>query len=239
MRFIVLPAFNEGSIIKELIYEYVHADSSLKILVVNDASTDDTLSVLNSIADENNGLFVISNEINIGHGLSVIRGLELALNMGANAVVTADSDGNYKVDEVLRLFTTLETSNCLVVEGIRVFRDDPWFRRIASFTTRQLVFARSKQKTLDANTPFHAYNSKILPEILNLIPHGGKVIPNLYISCILRERGIPFVQLDITSKNRKGNNSSGVTWKQKYYQIPSIKYIGFCLKAITNWFLRR
>ena len=223
--------------IKELILEFLSSHSELTVIVVNDCSTDSTAKSLETIMD--NRVIIVHNEKNIGHGLSVIKGLSHALNIGAKVVVTADGDGNYFVEDILRLISSLENDNLEVVEGIRIARYDPWFRRISSFVTRLLVRIRSKQLTKDANTPFHAFSSKTLSEILPLIPESGKIIPNLYISSIIRSKSIAFSSIDIAMNYRKGSNPLGVTWNQKKLNIPRKRYIRFCFRALYDWFVKR
>ena len=93
MRILVLPVYNEERVIKELIYEFLSLDPKLNILVIDDYSGDNTSRILDSINESR--LTVIHNEANLGHGLSVMKGLTAALNMGAEVVLTADGDGNY------------------------------------------------------------------------------------------------------------------------------------------------
>ena len=236
MRVLVLPVYNEERVIKDLIFEFLSSDPTLNILVIDDDSGDNTSRILDSINESR--LTVIHNEANLGHGLSVTKGLTFALNMGAEVVLTADGDGNYLVGDVLNLLQTLENSNLHLVEGIRIRRDDPWFRRIASFTTRLLVFIRSKHRTKDANTPFHAFRAESLNKILSLIPESGKVIPNMYISSIIRRLQLEFASKEVVSNYREGNNPLGVTWNQKNRNIPSKRYIKFCLHAVFDWFTK-
>ncbi len=237
MRVLVLPVYNEEIAIRELIFEFLSSDTELTVIVVNDCSNDSTMKILESIQDIR--LTIVNNDKNLGHGLSVIKGLSHALNIGATVVVTADGDGNYFVKDVLKLISTLENENLQVVEGVRVARNDPWFRRISSFVTRLLVQIRSKHRTRDANTPFHAFSSETLREILHLIPESGKVIPNIYISSIIRSKSIAFSSIDIAENYRTGSNPLGVTWNQKNRNIPSKRYISFCFHAFFDWFVKR
>ncbi len=237
MRVLVLPVYNEEIAIKELILEFLSSHSDLTLIVVNDCSNDSTAKILETILDTR--VIIVHNEKNLGHGLSVIKGLSHALNIGAKVVVTADGDGNYFVKDVLKLISTLENNNLQVVEGVRVSRNDPWFRRISSFVTRLLVRIRSKHGTRDANTPFHAFSSETLREILHLIPETGKIIPNIYISSIIRSKSIAFSSIDIAENYREGSNPLGVTWNQKNRNIPSKRYISFCLRALYDWFVKK
>lgn len=237
MRVVVLPVYNEELVIKELIYEFLSSDFEIKVIVVNDSSSDNTQEILNSIKDSR--LICVHNDVNLGHGLSVIKGLSHALDIGAKTLITADGDGNYFVSDVLKMLKVLDQHQLQVVEGVRVFREDPWFRRISSLTTRLLVQIRSKRPTKDANTPFHAFRAETLSEILSLIPESGRVIPNMYISSLIRSKSILYSSLEVMSNPREGNNPLGVSWNQKNRNIPSWRYIRFCLRAFYDWFAKK
>jgi len=237
LKVLVLPVYNEEIVIEGLISEFLSLDPTLNVLIIDDESSDGTSKILDSI--DNDRLTVIHNEANLGHGLSVIKGLTFALRMGADIVATADGDGNYFAHDVLSMMSVLDNHNFQIVEGIRIGREDPWFRRISSFATRQLVLLRSKQLTKDANTPFHVFRAGILNEILSFIPETGKVIPNMYISSIIRSKSLQFTSYEVISNNRKGNNPLGVTWNQKNRNIPSKRYLKFCLHAVFDWFLKK
>lgn len=237
MIVLVLPVYNEEAVIRELVLEFLSSHPKLTVIVVDDCSKDGSAKTLESIGDSR--LIIVKNEKNLGHGLSVVKGLSHALKIGAKIVVTADGDGNYFIEDVLNMISTLEKNDLQVVEGVRVSRNDPWFRRLSSFVTRLLVRIRSKHRTEDANTPFHAFSSDTLREILLLIPESGRVIPNIYISSLIRSRAVNFASVDIVENHRKKANPLGVTWNQRNPNIPSKKYIIFCYRALYNWFMKQ
>lgn len=237
MRILVLPVYNEENVIRNLIMEFLTLQPDLHVLVIDDHSSDLTAAHLLNIED--NRLIVIRNKVNLGHGLSVIKGLNKALEIGATVVITADGDGNYQVQDVLGMLDKFENSSVDVVEGIRTNRNDPWFRQFSSLVTRILVFMRSQRFTRDANTPFHAFRTETLRDILLQIPKSGNVIPNMYISSIIRSNAINFSTIEIPNFSRKGNNPLGVTWNQKNRNIPSWRYIKFCMSVTFDWFFSR
>ena len=79
MKVLVLPVYNEEIVIEELISEFLSLDPILNVLVIDDESSDGTSKILDSI--DNTRLTVIHNEANLGHGLSVIKGITFALRM--------------------------------------------------------------------------------------------------------------------------------------------------------------
>ena len=63
------------------------------IVLVNDCSPDNTLSVLNKISETNNRVRVVSNPKNQGVGGAMLTGFKVAVELGCDVVVKIDGDG--------------------------------------------------------------------------------------------------------------------------------------------------
>ncbi len=92
---IVIPAYNEGSTIRELLRRLKSLVSPCDILVVDDGSTDGTGELA---AYE--GVRVLRNLYNIGKGESLKRGFTIALREGYGGVITMDADLQHDVDDL-------------------------------------------------------------------------------------------------------------------------------------------
>ena len=110
--YIVVPAYNEGKIIRSTVEALRHSFSN--IVVVNDGSTDDTLSVLRDL-----GVTAITHLINIGQGAALQTGITYALHRGAQSIVSFDADGQHQVSDVIDMLGVLESRDCDVVLGSR------------------------------------------------------------------------------------------------------------------------
>ena len=74
---IVIPAYNESNVIKkniELINNFFQYRFSFEIIVINDGSTDDTISILNQL--KINNLSTYNNHKNEGKGASLKKGIK-------------------------------------------------------------------------------------------------------------------------------------------------------------------
>ena len=74
---VVIPCYNEEKMITQTIKKlpkYID-----HIIAVNDASTDDTIGVLNKLKKQNDRLIVVDNEINQGVGGALITGYDYAI----------------------------------------------------------------------------------------------------------------------------------------------------------------
>lgn len=233
---ITMPVYNEEEGVVEFIAEIYSSLSSYKVMfiVINDCSTDSTAERITELSQTGIEILLKNNEHNVGHGVSTMRGLEEALNLGTDVILSVDGDGQFlgnEIADVVKL--SVENPNC-VIEGVRRNRSEPYYRRSVTNLTRLLVFTRTFKPVKDANTPLRAYPSDLLKEILGKVPSQA-LTPNLFISVISRILKIHVIESDVTSLSRRGQTSEGVTWGPTRKNIPPRKYVMFCFRAIRQW----
>ena len=112
MKIAIIPAFNEGKTIKNVVKttkKYVD-----KVIVVDDCSVDNT-------SDEatTDGVIVIKNEKNLGKSDSIKIGIDLAKRYSPNILIFLDGDGQHSPDDIPKLIKPIEERNVDVVYGIR------------------------------------------------------------------------------------------------------------------------
>lgn len=96
---IIAPCYNENitaiKFLVELNEVLAEADKSFLIVLIDDASTDDTLKLLKNHKPtaKNVQLRIISLKYNQGHQGAIYQGLLYAQSIGANNVIVMDSDG--------------------------------------------------------------------------------------------------------------------------------------------------
>ena len=236
-KVISLPVFNEEKTIKGLVTEIKELRYFEKIVIVNDCSTDRTMQILNEILD--NELIVVNNSQNLGHGPSTLIGLLKALEMGYDAIVTADGDGHYQVSDLKAMTEQLLASKLDLIEGFRTDRSDPWFRKLSSLATRNLVRIRCRKSVQDANTPIRAYRINVAKIILSTIPNMNYPIPNLYISAQSRKLNLKIGSFPVATLERENSEKLGTTWRQRYRNLPTKRYLKFCLNATFHWYLKK
>jgi len=99
MIFILLPAYNEGKALKQLLGNIarVMVPCPYKIVLVNDGSTDETGEILRKLQVTGYGLQVITHEKNRGLGEALKSGLNYILPQLKNndGVVTLDADNTH------------------------------------------------------------------------------------------------------------------------------------------------
>ena len=98
--YVVIPAYNEGSIISRVVAEVKRAGYA--VVVVDDGSSDATAEEART-ADA----VVISHPFNLGQGAALQTGIAYALAQPAEFIVTFDADGQHRVSDISRLIEAL------------------------------------------------------------------------------------------------------------------------------------
>ena len=109
---IVIPAYNEGDVVADVVAS-VRARYS-NVVVVDDCSDDAT-----GIAAMSTGAVVLRHPVNLGQGAALQTGIRYALAMGAQIVITFDSDGQHRVEDIGILVDRQRETGADVVAGSR------------------------------------------------------------------------------------------------------------------------
>lgn len=241
MRFsvvVTMPVFNEEVGIINFLQEIREklSDYKLSIVIVDDCSTDSTVSLVkdfkNKQADLN--LTLIENKKNVGHGPSTLKGMSYALTTEVDAILTIDGDGQFLGIEIERALHAFFTAKVDVLEGARVKRSEPFFRKIATAAVKFLVWSRCKKIPADGNTPLRIYKRERLAEVVSQLS-GNLLIPNVFISTYARLRNWNVLEMRVTSIPARGSDPFGSTWKQKFAHFPSKRFLKFCFTAFLQW----
>lgn len=109
---VVVPAYNEarvvGEVVRGLRAEYPN------VVVVDDCSPDETGR--QALAA---GAVVLRHPINLGQGAALQTGIRYALEAGAQRIVTFDSDGQHRVEDIAVLVQRQQETGADLVLGSR------------------------------------------------------------------------------------------------------------------------
>jgi len=158
---IIIPAFNEEKGIASIldgIPEIIEGINKIDIIVINDGSTDNT----EQIAREK-GVEVSTHPYNMGLGISFRKGMERALEKGADIIVNIDADGQFDPQDIPRLVTPIIKEEAEVVTASRFKSPDfvPEMSRTKALGNRLMSFIISKivgKKFHDVSCGFRAYS---------------------------------------------------------------------------------
>ena len=105
---IVIPMFNEAENAESTLNRVEEALASFKgsyeIIAVNDGSLDNTLDILNGLAEHNRKLKIVSYTKNVGRGMALKKGFK---ESSGEIIVSIDADLSYSPHYILDLVETL------------------------------------------------------------------------------------------------------------------------------------
>ena len=147
---VVAPCFNEGEVavrfVRELEQVLAQLPLASRIVMVDDASTDDTLSRLRDLKPigDRVGIEVLSLHYNMGHQEAIYQGLLRAREIGAERIVVMDSDGEDDPQAIPAMLAAAERGIVLVNRGRRSeslrFKLGYWlYKRMFRMVTRKRI----------------------------------------------------------------------------------------------------
>ncbi|MFA6160272.1 MAG: glycosyltransferase family 2 protein [Parcubacteria group bacterium] len=177
--YIVIPAFNESSIIQDVIREIQKAGYE-KIVVVDDGSADDTFSKAQELLPNT----VFRHRLNRGKGAATKTGIEAAKVLGADIIVTLDGDGQHDPSDIVKLTAPIEFDNFDVVLGTRLLNPKGMpahkilANKIGNFFTWYLyglwvtdsqsgfrAYSRHAAEVINTKSDRYEYDSEVIREI--------------------------------------------------------------------------
>lgn len=202
---VVLPVYNEGGTVG-CVLDAVRAVFSGAIIVVDDGSADDTPVVLAACSD----IEVITHEVNLGYGRSLIDGLAAALAAGAGRVVTMDCDGQHEPAHIPEFLAALDA--CDIASGSRYLPDSPVegvappSRQDVNRRVTAAINAVTGWSLTDAFCGFKAYRASAL-EVMRLSEPGYGMPLELWAEAY--RAGLCVVELPVDRIYFDGDRSFG------------------------------
>ncbi|MGM5482224.1 MAG: glycosyltransferase family 2 protein [Nanobdellota archaeon] len=153
---IVMPAYNEEAIIKETI-KNVKNEGYKNIIVVDDGSQDKTSEFAKKCKVK-----VLKHPINRGLGAALGTGIEAALEIRADVIVTFDSDGQHDPKDIKRVILPIIKGKADAVIGTRLKNPKgmPFLRRVGNWGLNMFTFTLFGVWTTDSQSGFRAFSRK-------------------------------------------------------------------------------
>ena len=156
---VILPAFNEevsiGSIV---LLTKLYAD---KVIVIDDGSSDRTAEIARKAGAE-----VIVHEVNTGKGGALRTGFAAALKMGADVIVTMDSDAQHNPADIPKLAAPIIKGEADMVNGSRYLygkdKNTPAYRRVGQKILDNATKRYSGLNVTDSQSGFRAFAASIV-----------------------------------------------------------------------------
>lgn len=201
---VFFPCYNDERTIGELVRNADRILSERKahyeIIVVNDGSTDNSAAVLRRLKKEVSRLRIITHQRNQGYGAALRTGFRAAT---FDVVFYTDGDGQYDVGE-LKLMFPLMTADIDVVNGIKMFRNDPWYRVVVGNVYNFFVRNSFGIDIFDVDCDFRLIRNSLMKNIV-LKSNSGAICVELVRK--LQDAGARFREMTVHHYDRRYGNS--------------------------------
>ena len=214
----VVPAWNEEGAIAAVIKEIGGVGEDIEVVVVDDASTDDTADVA-----ARNGATVLRLPFNVGIGGAVQTGFRYALAHGYERAVRLDGDGQHDASQIPKILAPLEAGDADLVIGSR-FVDPggayrpPFARRLGIRIFARLVSTLGGERVTDTTSGFVALDRAGIELFAAEYPHD---YPEVEATLVALRSGLRLAQVQVEMRERTSGVSS-ITFVQSLYYIVKV-----------------
>lgn len=213
---VLIPAYNEEGSIRRVIEEVYAVRPGAGILVVNDCSTDATVSEAAGA-----GAMVLSLPCHLGLGGCVQAGYKFAFAEGYQSVVRIDGDGQHDPRDIARLLDCLETSGAEMVIGVRAPGSGDGFRtslirRIGIGFFKLLLRPILGRRVSDPTSGFVAVNRRALGLFSRTFPLE---YPEIEALVVLQRKAFLFEEVQSVMRPRIAGRSSITPMKSIFFVL--------------------
>ncbi|MFJ6357769.1 GtrA family protein [Pseudarthrobacter oxydans] len=209
---ILIPAYEPDLQLPALVRSIRQAEPWLPIVVVDDGSGPEYRDVFDAVRDL--GCHVISYGRNRGKGFALKSGLGfIADNLPGHDVVCADSDGQHRTADILRVADSLREEDragqgwSTMVLGSRKFTGDvPARSRFGNTATKMLFTLATGERIPDTQTGLRGYPAAMIPWLRSV--RGDRYEYELNLLLEARNAGYAIRSVDIATVYLDHNSGS-------------------------------
>ncbi|MBW2969379.1 glycosyltransferase family 2 protein [Candidatus Woesearchaeota archaeon] len=221
--FIVIPAFNEEKSITNVVSELLNAGYK-NLIVIDDCSRDKTSEKIKQFP-----VFLLRHCINRGQGASLKTGIDFALEQGADIIVTFDSDGQHRIEDLHDMINPVINEEADISLGSRFLKKTkvPFLRKILLKGSVWVMFLFYRIKMSDAHNGFRVMSRKAAEKIdisCDRMAHASEIIEEIH------RKKLNFKEIPITIKYDKETLKKG---HGSYFQAFKVLF-GMIFKKIAR-----
>jgi glycosyltransferase involved in cell wall biosynthesis len=212
-RIAIIPAFNEQDAIGAVIDEVTAFDSGVDVMVIDDASHDDTAG-----RARRHGARVVTLPFNLGIGGAVQTGFRYAAEHGYELAIRVDGDGQHDPAELGPLLEVVIAGQADICVGSR-FAGGEGYRSSAARRVGIRVLARTVslltgQRVTDTTSGFQVLNRRAIELFAEDYPHD---YPEVEAAVMVHKHRLRLVELPVRMRERAAGRSSIRGARTVYY----------------------
>lgn len=206
---IVLPAYNEGMNLREVVEKILThmrtLEFAFRVIIVNDGSKDSTPEIADYLAAQHDEVLTVHQE-NGGYGKAVRTGFTKAIAIGTEWVFFMDSDGQFDITEIDKLILKAKEGFDFIA-GYRIQRADPFMRKVNGFGWTVVCNLALGMLFWDIDCAFKLFRADLIGDPATLKGEGATVNPEIILRA--KERNAQFTQVGVNHFQRKHGSQTG------------------------------
>ncbi len=221
----IIPAHNEEASIGKVIDEIRSSKPGVDILVVDDASDDNTARVAREMQVD-----VASLSINLGIGGAAQTGFQVAKQLGYDIAIQIDGDGQHDpscIDEIITPVLKNETDITIGSRNLQNGNAKPSITRGIGIRFFSWLTTRVTSRPItDCSSGFRALNIRALDLFAESYPVD---FPDAEALIMAHRAGLRVLEVPARFRERHNGRSSLRPWRMLYYPLKETLSIGIMM----------
>lgn len=204
---VIMPVYNEGSTVSEIIKRVLKQRFVDRLVIVNDSSKDKSLEIIKEAARKDKRVHYVTNRTNMGKGYSVRKGLSLIKN---GIVIIQDADLEYYPEDYIKLIPHVKEDSA--VFGTRMRKRNTGHEytlaKMANVVLTATFDTLYGKNLTDINTCYKIFKRHMLDGV-KLKENDFLIDPEILVSLV--KKGYRINEVDIRYRGRSYKEGKRIT----------------------------
>ena len=222
---VIIPCYNEETTIQEILelVQIALNDSEYEIILVDDASTDNTSQIIHDISAKEVTITVISHDLNLGKGAALRSGIAAS---SGNVVIIQDADLEYDPSDYAKLLQPIQVGKADVVYGSRFKSGDAgrvlyYWHSVGNIFLTWLSNMFTNLNLTDMETCYKVFRKEVLEQI-NIEENRFGFEPEITAKIAHIRPRIRIYEVGISYNGRTYEEGKKITWRDGVRAIYAI-----------------
>lgn len=195
---LIIPMHNEeeniGGVLDSLLEFLPTLNLNYEIIVINDASTDNSPAIANS-----HPVRLINHSRNLGYGRAIKTGIKAAKY---EFIIFFDADGQHPVNGIGKLVEKLFRCDAVIGER-RKTNYQNLYRMLGLTLLRFLTFIILGIRTSDLNCGFRGFRKEVIKKYVHLLPDGFSASMTSTLIMLFRKYQVEYIPVVVAQRTGK------------------------------------